>query len=151
MNEYLVRWLLIPGIIFILFSIGQYLRRNILKPSYKNDIQRPGKFDNCLLTFIKVLTLIPLTIMILGLFTKEAEMATVGAVLSLIFIGLSFFLRREYDTSYQENEEFFILKAKKKEVKVGVSNNDNIEILNAHDFNENTEFLVKGAFNIIKE
>lgn len=39
----------------------------------------------------------------------------------------------------------------KKEVNVGVSNNDNIEILNAHDFNENTEFLVKGAFNIIKE
>lgn len=39
----------------------------------------------------------------------------------------------------------------KKEVNVGVSNNDNIEILNAHDFNEDTEFLVKGAFNIIKE
>ena len=39
----------------------------------------------------------------------------------------------------------------KKEVKTGVSNDDNIEILNAHDFNENTEFLVKGAFNLIKE
>lgn len=39
----------------------------------------------------------------------------------------------------------------KKEVKTGISNNDNIEILNASDFNENTEFLVKGAFNLIKE
>ncbi len=39
----------------------------------------------------------------------------------------------------------------KKEIKKGVSNDDNIEILNAHDFNENTEFLVKGAFNLIKE
>lgn len=39
----------------------------------------------------------------------------------------------------------------KKEVKTGVSNNDDIEILNAGDFNENSEFLVKGAFNLIKE
>ena len=39
----------------------------------------------------------------------------------------------------------------KREVKVGLSNNDNYEILNASDFNENTEFLVKGAFNLIKE
>ena len=39
----------------------------------------------------------------------------------------------------------------KKEVKTGVSNNDNIEIVNAGEFNENTEFLVKGAFNLIKE
>ena len=39
----------------------------------------------------------------------------------------------------------------KKEVKTGASNNDNIEIMNAIDFNENTEFLVKGAFNLIKD
>ena len=38
-----------------------------------------------------------------------------------------------------------------KEVKIGVSNNDNVEILNAKDFSENTEFLIKGAFNLIKE
>lgn len=118
MNESIVRWLVIPGIIFILFSIGQYLRRKIVKPSYKNDIQTPGKFDNCLLTIIKVITIIPFTVMLLGLITKESEMATVGAVLSLIFIGLIYFLKREYDMSYQENEEFFILKAKKKETKV---------------------------------
>ena len=39
----------------------------------------------------------------------------------------------------------------KKEVKTGASNTDNIEILNASDFDENTEFLIKGAFNLIKE
>ena len=39
----------------------------------------------------------------------------------------------------------------KKEVKTGASNKDNIQILNASDFNENTEFLVKGAFNLIKD
>ena len=39
----------------------------------------------------------------------------------------------------------------KKEVKTGASNKDNIEILNVSDFDENTEFLIKGAFNLIKE
>ena len=39
----------------------------------------------------------------------------------------------------------------KKEVKTGASNMHNIEIQNASDFNENTEFLVKGAFNLIKD
>lgn len=39
----------------------------------------------------------------------------------------------------------------RKEVKTGVSNNDYIEILNDSDFKENTEFLIKGAFNLIKD
>ena len=39
----------------------------------------------------------------------------------------------------------------RKEVKTGVSNNDYIEILNVSDFKENTEFLIKGAFNLIKD
>lgn len=122
MNESLVRWLIIPGIIFILFSIGQYLRRKLVKPTYKNNIQTPGKFDHCLLTVIKVLTIIPVTLLLLGLITKESEMAIVSAILTSIFIGLIFFLQREYAMSYQENDDFFILKAKKKEVKVFYDN-----------------------------
>ena len=39
----------------------------------------------------------------------------------------------------------------RKEVKTGVSNNDYIEIVNVSDFKENTEFLIKGAFNLIKD
>ncbi len=39
----------------------------------------------------------------------------------------------------------------KKEVKTGMSNNDNVEIVNANDFSENTEFLIRGAVNLIKE
>lgn len=39
----------------------------------------------------------------------------------------------------------------KKEVKVGKSNNGFVEILNSSDFDEETEFLVKGAFNLINE
>lgn len=38
-----------------------------------------------------------------------------------------------------------------REVKVGVSNPDFIEILNAKDFNTNAQFLTNGAFNLIKD
>ena len=39
----------------------------------------------------------------------------------------------------------------KKEVKTGKSNDGYTEILNTQDFQDSTEFLVKGAFNLIKE
>lgn len=39
----------------------------------------------------------------------------------------------------------------KKEVKVGISNNDFIEVLNPQDFKEGALFLTKGAFNLITE
>lgn len=118
MNESLVRLLLIPGMIFILFSFSRYLRKHVVKPNNKDGVQTPGKFDNCLLTLIKFLTIIPAGLTLIGLITKEIEMTVVGAILTVIFIGIIFILKREYAMSYQENDEFFILKAKKKEVKV---------------------------------
>jgi membrane fusion protein, heavy metal efflux system len=39
----------------------------------------------------------------------------------------------------------------RKLVKVGASNNDYVEILNATDFNAQTSFLIHGAFNLIKD
>lgn len=39
----------------------------------------------------------------------------------------------------------------KKKVKIGASNTGFVEILNAQDFKEGSEFLVKGAFNLITE
>jgi len=39
----------------------------------------------------------------------------------------------------------------KKEVKTGSSGDGSIEILNTKDFKENTEFLIKGSFNLITE
>ncbi|UII26024.1 efflux RND transporter periplasmic adaptor subunit [Fulvivirga maritima] len=40
---------------------------------------------------------------------------------------------------------------KKQEVKIGASNHEFIEITNAEDFKSNTQFLVKGAFNLITD
>lgn len=39
----------------------------------------------------------------------------------------------------------------KKEVKVGLSNNDNFEILNHKEFSKDSQFLINGAFNLITE
>jgi cobalt-zinc-cadmium efflux system membrane fusion protein len=39
----------------------------------------------------------------------------------------------------------------RKEVKIGETNEENIEILNAKDFKDNASFLIKGAFNLINE
>lgn len=39
----------------------------------------------------------------------------------------------------------------KKEVQTGISNDDFVEILNANEFKENTQFLINGAFNLISE
>ena len=49
--------------------------------------------------------------------------------------------------NYTQDKYFF----SKKEVKAGLSNDGNVEILNHADFSENTQFLVKGAFNLITE
>lgn len=39
----------------------------------------------------------------------------------------------------------------KKEVKIGSSNNDYVEIVNTTDFPDNAEFLIKGAFALVKD
>lgn len=54
-------------------------------------------------------------------------------------------------------KDFFVLvkqnatSFKRMPVKIGVSNNGYLQILNAVDFDPNTEFLTKGAFNLISE
>ena len=44
-----------------------------------------------------------------------------------------------------------VITFEKRFVKVGVTKDGFVEILNAHDFNKQDKFLVKGAFNLISE
>lgn len=65
------------------------------------------------------------------------------------------------DAVVEVNGKYYVLAVKNKsnmeysfeqrEVKVGAANEDHLEILNASDFNVSSEFLVKGAFNLITE
>lgn len=55
-----------------------------------------------------------------------------------------------------DNDHFVLVKENKTNfkrvlVKIGASNNGFIQIVNAEDFDQNTEFLTKGAFNLITE
>ena len=55
-----------------------------------------------------------------------------------------------------ENDFFVLVKQnatsfKRKPVKIGVTDNGFVQIINAEDFDSNTEFLTKGAFNLITE
>lgn len=55
-----------------------------------------------------------------------------------------------------ENDFFVMAKQnatsfKRMPVKIGATYNGNVQILNAEDFDPNTEFLTKGAFNLISE
>lgn len=118
MNEFFVRWVLIPGAIFSAYLVGQSLRKKMVQPTYKGNVQTLGRFDRGLLTFFKILTVIPLLLFLMGFIAKETEMMIVSAVMALAFMGITLFLKREYDMVYQENEEFFVLKAKKKEAQV---------------------------------
>jgi len=47
----------------------------------------------------------------------------------------------------KQNDTLF----KKVKIKVGASSDGHTQILNLSDFNETTEFLVKGAFDLITE
>lgn len=49
---------------------------------------------------------------------QEMEMVLVMGAITLIYFALVFVLKRAHDTSYQENEEYFILTVQKKEYKV---------------------------------
>ncbi len=61
------------------------------------------------------------------------------------------------DAVAQIDNNFFVLEKenetnfRKVMVKIGATNSDFIEILNANDFKEGTEFLTKGVFNLITE
>lgn len=55
-----------------------------------------------------------------------------------------------------ENDFFVLVKQnatsfKRKPVKIGVANNGFVQIINTEDFDSTTEFLTKGAFNLITE
>lgn len=112
MNESFVRWILIPLVVLIVSFAAQFIRRKLAKPAYQGEVQTPGKFDQRILTLFKVLTAVPAFILLVGFLVQEKEMLIVSTVILIIFIGIIFFLKREYDMSYQENEEFFLLTVK---------------------------------------
>lgn len=109
-------------IIIILMGFGVYVRKRFAKPKSEDDVQRPGKFNIFILRFIIVLAFLCAIPAVLGLITGELEMGIVFGIMAVVFGLAAVIVKREYDISYQENDEYFILKAKNREYKVFYEN-----------------------------
>lgn len=122
MNNNLFTFIFIPIIIIALMTLSKYIRKKFAKPNDEKGVQKPGKFDTLLLTFITVLTVFSGLFTLLGAVLREVEMTIVFLVVTLVFTGIVWLLRREYDMTYQETTDYFILNVKKKEYKVFYEN-----------------------------
>lgn len=99
-------------------QLARFIRKKMANPDTEDGVQKPGQLDHFILKLIKFLTYIGVFFTIIGLIAREMEMTIVFLVLTLIFAGIVWLLKREYNMTYQENTEYFILSAKNKEYKV---------------------------------
>lgn len=116
------RFVFIPILILIIYWLTSSIRNKLAKPKYKKNIQTPGLFDHFLLKLLTFLAIFSALLTVLGFFIQETEMTIAFLVLTVISTGIVMVLKRQYDISYQENSEYFILNAQQKEYKVFYEN-----------------------------
>lgn len=122
MNDNIITFLIIPVLVIIASAIGRYIRNKFYTPKYENKVQRPGKLERYIANFLVFLIVFLLFFTVLGIFMKETEMALVFGGLALFLLAVVIILKRAHNTSYQENDEFFIIKIRNKEYKVFYEN-----------------------------
>ena len=105
-------------IIFILTFVARWFRGRYVKPTVTDGVQKPGGFDRLIIYLITGLTVLIGLLAILGVVTQNTEMAVVCSVITLIFVGVNFWIRQEYNLTYEENDDYFIATIKGKEYKV---------------------------------
>jgi|SRR5690625_125225 len=111
-------FIFLPLLILIIYWVTNTIRNKLAKPNHTKNVQTPGKFDHFLLKLLTFIAILSAIFMIIGLFIRETEMTIAFLVLTLVFLGIVWFLKSKYDISYQEDSESFLLKTKKKEVQV---------------------------------
>ena len=74
----------------------------------------PEKLEKMIRYILLFLTRLLLLLAVLGILTKNKEMALVCEGLVFFFLVIVIILKHAQDTSYQENSEYFILKSGKK-------------------------------------
>ena len=105
-------------IIFILTFVARWFRGRYVKPTVTDGVQKPGGFNRLIIYIITGITILIGLLAILGVVTQNTEMAVVCSVITLIFLGVNFWIRQEYNLTYEENEDYFIATIKGKEYKV---------------------------------
>ena len=122
MNDRILTFVIITLTTVILSSLARYIRNKIYKPKYENGVQKPGKLEGCLLKFLILIAVLLAMMAALGVSINDTEMAIVSGVFALIVFAIIILLKQAYSISYQENEEYFILKSRNKEVQVFYEN-----------------------------
>lgn len=118
----ILRFIIIPLLVVIISLIVRYIRDKIYQPKYEDKVQKPGQLEGCIVKVLSLITIFTLFFALLGFFMKEIEMAIVFGCLSLLFLFIIIILKRAHDTSYQENDEYFILTVRNKEYQVFYEN-----------------------------
>lgn len=108
------RFIFFPLLILTIYWIMNVIRNKLAKPKQINNVQTPGKFDHFLLKLLTFIAIFSAIFTIIGIANQETEMAIVFFVLTLVFLGIVWLLKSQYDISYQENSESFLLKTRKK-------------------------------------
>lgn len=122
MSNSFIRFLVIFLIVTITSLVVNYIRNKIYKPKYENKVQKPGKLEVFIVKFLLFLDVFLFLFAILGIVMKEAEMAVVFGCLALFILVVTLFLKSALNTSYQENNEYFILKIRNKKYQVFYEN-----------------------------
>lgn len=94
------------------------MNKRIHNPINKNGIQKPGKLTGYITKMIIIFDVLFFIILILGIIAKEKEMILVSGGLSIFTLGIIFFLKRAYDITYQETNEYFIVTSGKRKYQV---------------------------------
>lgn len=102
----------------IISFIVNYIRRKIYQPKYEDKVQNPGKLERLIVIVLIFIDVFLIVFSVIGILVKEMEMAVVFGCLALFILVTIFILKRAHDTSYQENDEYFILKIRNKEYRV---------------------------------
>lgn len=122
MNNSMFRFFIIPLLVVLTYFIVQKIRNKFYKPTYEEDVQRPGKLERFIEKLFVFLTAIVAFFAVMGFIAQEMEMALVFGGLALSFLMIVIVLKRAYDISYYENEEYFILTVRNKEYQVYYEN-----------------------------
>lgn len=92
------------------------------KPKYENKVQRPGKFQKFIMYLLMFVGVFSLFVSVAGFLAKVTEMALAFGVIAVVILASVILLKRAYNTSYEENFEYFILISGNKENQVFYEN-----------------------------
>lgn len=112
-NPYLIVLALIVSVI-----IAMRIQRKASKGKFKQNVQKPGFLKTFFTRVMMLLTILMGGFTVIGSIMGEMEMAIVFSVIFIIFAILTYFMRRKFDTTYQETDDYFILRKRKEEYKV---------------------------------